>query len=150
MERERQSHAKMEMDWTDVSASQGVPKTASTHQQLQEASREGFFSRAFWGSLALSTFWFQTSGLQNSQRISSVVLSHLCVCCAQLLSRVQLFAPLWTVVSQVPPSMVFSRQEYWSGLPFPPPGDLPDPGIEPTSSALAGGFFTTVPPGKPL
>ena len=94
--------------------------------------------------------WFWVSSLKNYERISSVVLSHLCVCCAQLLSRVQLFAPLWTVVSQVPPSMVFSRQEYWSGLPFPPPGDLPDPGIEPTSSALAGGFFTTVPPGKPL
>ena len=43
-----------------------------------------------------------------------------------------------------------SRQEYWSGLPFPPPGDLPDPGIKPTSPALAGGFFTTAPCGKPL
>ena len=43
-----------------------------------------------------------------------------------------------------------SRQEYWSGLPFPSPGDLPDPGIEPVSPALAGGFFTTEPPGKPL
>jgi len=45
--------------------------------------------------------------------------------------------------------MEFSRQEYWSGLPFPTPGDLPDPGIEPTSPALAGGFFTTKPPGNP-
>ena len=43
--------------------------------------------------------------------------------------------------------MEFSRQEYWSGLPFPPPGDLPDPGIEPVSPALAGGFFITKPPG---
>ena len=41
------------------------------------------------------------------------------------------------------------RQEYWSGLPFPPPGDLPDPGIKPTSPTLAGGFFTTEPPGDP-
>ena len=58
----------------------------------------------------------------------------------------------WTVAHQAPLSMGFSRQEYWSGLPFPPPGDLPDPGIEPTSSAslaLAGGFFTTEPLGKP-
>ena len=49
--------------------------------------------------------------------------------------------------------MEFSRQEYWSGLPFPPPGDPPDPGIEtmsPATSALVGGFFTTEPPGKPL
>ena len=44
--------------------------------------------------------------------------------------------------------MGFSRQEYWSGLPFPPPGDLPDPGIKHTSPALVGGFFTAVPQGK--
>ena len=52
------------------------------------------------------------------------------------LSRVQLFAAPWTVAYQAPPSMDFSRQEYWTGLPFPSPGDLPDPGIEPWSSAL--------------
>ena len=49
------------------------------------------------------------------------------------LSHVRLFATLWTVAYQAPPSMGFSRQEYWSGLPFPSPGDLPDPGIEPWS-----------------
>ena len=52
------------------------------------------------------------------------------------LSRVQLFATPWTVAYQAPRSMGFSRQEYWSGLPFPPPGDLPNPGIEPGSPAL--------------
>ena len=52
------------------------------------------------------------------------------------LSRVQLFATPWTVAYYAPPSMGFSRQEYWSGLPFPSPEDLPDPGIEPTSPAL--------------
>ena len=46
--------------------------------------------------------------------------------------------------------MGFPRQEYWSGLPFPAPGDLPDPEIKPASSALVGGFFTTEPPGKPF
>ena len=59
----------------------------------------------------------------------------------------------WTVVHQTPLSMGLYRQEYWSGLPFPLPGDLPDPGIKPTylaSLASAGRFFTTVPPGKPL
>ena len=69
-----------------------------------------------------------------------------------VLSLVHLFATPRTVASQAPLSMGFSRQEYWSGLPFPPPQDLPDPGIESTSLvslALAGGFFTTVPPGKP-
>ena len=46
------------------------------------------------------------------------------------------FATPWTVAYQAPPSMAFSRQEYWSGLPFPSPGDIPDPGIEPGSPAL--------------
>ena len=50
------------------------------------------------------------------------------------------------VACQAPLSMGFSRQEYWSGVPFPSPGDLPDPGIEPVSPALAGEFFTTEPP----
>ena len=64
----------------------------------------------------------------------------------KLLSRVWLFATPWTVAYQVPLSMGFSRQEYWSGLPFPSPGDLSNPGIGPGSlrtPALAGGFFTT-------
>ena len=50
---------------------------------------------------------------------------------------------LWTVACQAFLSMGFSRQEYWSGLPFPPPGDLPNPGVKPISPALAGVFFTT-------
>ena len=61
-------------------------------------------------------------------------------------SHVWLSAAPGTVARQAPLSMGFSRQEYWSGLPCPPPGDLPNPGIEPTSltsPALAGGFFTT-------
>ena len=61
-------------------------------------------------------------------------------------SCVQLFAILWTGARQAPLSMGFSRQEYWSGLPCPPLGNLPNPGIEPSSlvsPALAGGFFTT-------
>ena len=61
-------------------------------------------------------------------------------------SRVQLFVTLWTVAPQATLSMEFSRQEYWRGLPCPPPGDLPDPEIELASLmslALAGGFFTT-------
>ena len=60
-------------------------------------------------------------------------------------SRVQLFVILWTVAHQAPLSMGFSRQEYWSRLPFLPPGDLPNPGINMvlTSHALAGGFFAT-------
>ena len=66
---------------------------------------------------------------------------------------VRLFVTLWIVAHQAPLSMGFSRQEYQSGLPYLPPGDLSDPGIELTSfmsPALADGFFTTAPPGKPL
>ena len=65
---------------------------------------------------------------------------------AQSLSHVQLFVTLWTVACQDPLSIGFSRQDYWSGLPCPPPGDLPDPGIKLVSlmsPALAGRFFST-------
>ena len=68
------------------------------------------------------------------------------LCCAQTLSCVRLFVTPWTVPRQAPLSTGFCRREHWSGLPCPPPGDLPDPGIESvslTSPALAGGFFTS-------
>ena len=84
--------------------------------------------------------------------------TYLCICVcvraharsqAQLHSHVQLFATLWTIAHWAPLSIEFSRQEYWSRLPFPTPGDLPDPRIEPVSlmsPAFAGGFFTTSAP----
>ena len=68
------------------------------------------------------------------------------MCVQSRFSRVQLFAILWTVARQTPLSMGFSRQEYWSGLSCPPPGELPNQGTEPAclmSPALAGRFFTT-------
>ena len=65
-------------------------------------------------------------------------------------SRVQLFVTPWTVAHQALLSMGFPRQKYWSRLPCPPPGDLPNKWIEPASPALAGRFFSTEPPGKPL
>ena len=67
----------------------------------------------------------------------------------KLLGRVRLFVTWWTVARQAPPSMGFSRQEYWSGLPFPSPGDLPNPGVEPRSPALEADALTSEPPGKP-
>ena len=70
----------------------------------------------------------------------------MCVCMLSRSSHVQFFVTPWTVACQAPPSMGFSRQEYWSGLPFPPLRDIPDPAIEPSSSmspTLAGRFFTT-------
>ena len=74
--------------------------------------------------------------MQNHHLFNRVVMSYS-------------FATPWTVAHQAPLSMGFPSQEYWSGLPFHSPGDLPDPGIEPTSPALAGGYFTSEPPGKP-
>ena len=81
----------------------------------------------------------------------------VCMCC--MLNHVQLFMIPWTVACQTPLSVEFSRQECWSGLLFPTPGDIPDPGIKPASlardrthvssiSSLAAGFITTAPPGK--
>ena len=58
--------------------------------------------------------------------------------------------PMGSSLHQAPPSMGFSRQEYWSGLPFPSPGDLPDPGIKPRSSALQADALPSEPPGKSL
>ena len=70
----------------------------------------------------------------------------VCVCVLSRFSHVCLFVTLWAITHQAPLSMGFSKQEYWSELPCPLPGDLPDPGIKPESlkcPALAGGFFTT-------
>ena len=81
--------------------------------------------------------------------ISLIILLPVCRCVLNHFNHVQLFATLWTIACQAPLSMRFSRQEHWSGLPCPPPEDLPYPGTEsaslisPASPALAGGFFTT-------
>ena len=92
---------------------------------------------------------------EPSVRVRETVVPHPgeCYTRACSLSHAQLCVTLWTIVRQAPLSVGFLRQESWSGLPFPTPGDLPSPGIKPTSPeppALAGGFFTTEPPGKPI
>ena len=66
-----------------------------------------------------------------------------------VINCVWLFSTLWTAACQAPLSVGFSTWEYWSGLPLPSPGCLPDPGTEPVSPALAGESLTTIPPGKP-
>ena len=68
----------------------------------------------------------------------------------KLLSCVRLFAIPWTVACQAPSSVRFSRQEYWSGLPFPSPGDLPNPGIKPGSPALQADSLPCESPGNPI
>ena len=76
------------------------------------------------------------------------ITSNVHLCCYKL--YLSLCDPMDCVVHQAPLSMGFLRQEYWSGLLLPPPGALPDPGIEPESLALVGGFFTTESTGKPI
>ena len=68
----------------------------------------------------------------------------------KLPSHVRFFVIPWTVAYQAPPCMKFSRQEYWSGLPFPSPGDLPNSGIKPRSPELQADTLTSESPGKPL
>ena len=97
---------------------------------------------------------FQTLALNPGLLHCRQILCHLrkafvyngCPCVCSSLSCVWLFVTPWTIACQVPLSMGFSRQESWNGLPYPSPGDLPNPGIEPmslSSPALAGRFFTT-------
>ena len=99
-------------------------------------------------SLTLKLHNFYPLGYTSQGCISvcMCVYVHAYVWMLSCFSCVQLFATLWTIAFKAPLSVGFSRQEYWSGLPFPPPGDLPDPRIEPKSPvslALAGRFFTT-------
>ena len=92
-----------------------------------------------------------SAGMEASAGLESVYFSSSVH--SQSLNHVRLFATPWTIARQASLPMGFSRQEYWSGLPCPPLGDLLHPGIEPeslASPALASGFFTTAPPGKPL
>ena len=81
-------------------------------------------------------------------RVGDVAISKLVK--VKLLSWVRLLVTPWTIAYQVLSSMEFPRQEYWSGLPFPSPGDLPDPEIKPRSPALQADTLPTEPPGKPI
>ena len=86
----------------------------------------------------------------SHELLSPYVHACACVCMCSVVSD---SATLWTMIHQASLSMGFPRQKYWNGLRFPSLGNLPNPGIEPTSLvslALARGFFTTVPPGKPF
>ena len=82
----------------------------------------------------------------NSKQVNQYIYKILLKVKVKSLSRVWLFATLWTVAYQVPLLMGFSSQEYWSGLPFPSPGDLPNPGIEPKSPALYADALPSEPP----
>ena len=100
--------------------------------------------QAIWWDRSLDSWMF----LGTDFMISVLPSLHISVK-VKSLSRVRLFVTPWTVAHQAPPSMGFYRQKYWSGLPFPSPGDLPDPGIKPRSPALRAEALTSEPPGKP-
>ena len=108
--------------------------------------RKGFFIASGLESLNF-TGYFRNVGRESCFGVQGHAALQSCL----LFSRSVVsnsFAVSWTIAHQAPLSMGFSRQEYWSGLASPPPEDLPEPGIEPDSPALAEGFFTTEPPGK--
>ena len=102
-------------------------------------SNEGHFSGChFWTVFNISVYVCMWTYI-------FILYIYIYIYTLSLFSHVQLYATPWTVVHQAPLSMEFSRQNYWSGLPCPSPGDLPNPGIELTSltsPSLAGGFFT--------
>ena len=92
----------------------------------------------------VTTYPLPSSHVRNKLALP---LGGCCYPCLVAKSCLTLVTP-WGVACQAPLSMGCPRQEYWDGLPFPPPGDLPNPGIEPECPALAGGCFTTEPPGQ--
>ena len=99
-----------------------------------------------FGSFILIAVWNSVYEYHNFF-FHSTLYGHCCFLVIK--SCPTLFVTPWTSACQAPLSMGLPRQEYWSTLPFPSPGDLPDPWIQPISPALAGEFFTTDPPGKP-
>ena len=110
-----------------------------------------------WPKISFEFFCYilwknSTKLMANPNNLAQVIENWLCcrpfagACVLSRFSHVQLFASLWPIACQAPLSMGFSRQDYWSGLPYAPAGDLSDPGIEPISvmsPVLSGGFFTT-------
>ena len=107
----------------------------------------GFSRREYWSGLPCHPPGdLSNSGIKPRSPALLLLLLLLLLSC---FSRVRLCATPYTAAHQAPVFLGFSRQEYWSGLPFPSPEDLPNPETEPISPALAGGFFTTESPGRP-
>ena len=140
-------HQTMWEVYTDIK--QGVPQEVRCSQWI---SYEWGNHMENWGKerwlrhcLDAKYPWRLGIGKSKQYQIKESQLVYAC-----MLSRVWLFETPWTVAFQTLLSLGFLRQESWSGLPFPPPGDLPDPGIKPEASPTsAGRFSTTAPPGKP-
>ena len=134
-----------------------LKRLISSNSTCMSLASLGCWPASYWGCFNLFVFRTQQSGLSYPQLIWVLTADfsayewtlHTCVH-GQSLGHVWIFVTPWTAALQFPLSMGFSWQLYWSGLPLPPLGDLPDPGTEPASPALAGRFFTTEPPRKPL
>ena len=123
-----------------------IPRSGNARSQVQST-----FSLSRYDQTIFQTGFTNSHSHQQFIKVlvsvSSLILGittffKLPCVCAKLLHCGLLAMTLWTVARQAPLFMEFSRQEYWSGLPFPTQGDLPDPGREPVSPVLAGGFFT--------
>ena len=139
--------------------SQSIRSWSSHDDVRQGALRKDIKSGSSTWHLCMGTWWLWTAfhSLDQSNKTDQYGWSECVSVCA--CARVHMHAELcpilcdpYTVACQTPLSMGFSRQEYWSGLPFPTPGDLPDPGIESLSlvhPAFEGRLFTIVPPGEP-
>ena len=113
---------------------------------FSQISTQSVMDMGFWRVLWVPQFPWTL--LAEVWKVSPVPLRFACL--LSRLSRVGLFATPWTVACRAPLSMGFSRQEYWNRLPRPPPGDLPDPGIEPASLGLQVDSSPAKPPGKPI
>ena len=93
--------------------------------------------------------YLQLQTITEDSKVLAPLNQQLASKCPNAYSVMSLYYPPWITACKAPLSMGFSKQEYWSGLPFPPPGDLPDPGIKAMSPTLADIFFTAELPGKP-
>ena len=109
----------------------------------------GFSRQEYWNGVPLPSLTYMCMYWQfYTQESKEATFEHKVKVKMKSLTHVQLATP-WAIAYQAPPSMEFSSQEYCSGLPFPSPGDLPDPGIEPWSPALQADALLSEPPGKP-
>ena len=128
------------LEWVAISFSRGSSR--SRNQTRVSRIAGGRFN--LWATRDRTKSWYNLSRKQWS-------LKCVCVCVfVHSLSCVWIFATPWTVAYKAPLSMEFSKQEYSSGLPFPSPGDLPDPGIEPRSPTLQADTLLSESPGKPI
>ena len=125
--------------WCPNTASR-TNKEENTRALMTLITRKGQNPPDCWSNWPLPGLWFQFKVVYET--LESESESEVAQSCPTLCDS-------WTVAHEAPPTMGFSRQDYWSGLPFPSPGDLPDPGIRPRSPALKADTLTSAPPGKP-